>query len=242
MDPYVDEWTLMAFDYMGPGFSNLTGHLSNVYPSKRNPGTSEFNTAQAIDYYKSQVASPRKIILGMPLYGRSFANTSGLGQIFNGTGDGSWEAGVLDYKSIPLNGSIVYTDRQAVASWSHNNKTRQLVSFDTPEIQVLKTKYLKKEKLGGAWWWDSSSDRTDDKSLVSTVRRTCLFIYFVIPSPPRFLTPLWLGKPIILISFFVKVFKAIGGHRGLQKNKNWIDYPLSKYDNVRRAALKRRMH
>jgi chitinase len=69
----------MAFDYQGPGFSNYTGHNSNVYPSKSNPRTTDFNTAQAIDYYKSQITSPRKIILGMPLYGRSFANTAGLG-------------------------------------------------------------------------------------------------------------------------------------------------------------------
>ena len=171
MDPYIDDWQLMAFDYMGPGFSNITGHLSNIYASKSNPVTTDFNTAQAIDYYKSQVSSSRKIILGMPLYGRSFANTNGLGQRFNGSGDGTWEAGVLDYKALPPNGSTVYTNKKVVASWSYDNKTRQLVSFDTPEVQRLKAKYLEREKLGGAWWWDSSSDRTDDKSLVGTVSK-----------------------------------------------------------------------
>ncbi|OSS48448.1 hypothetical protein B5807_07891 [Epicoccum nigrum] len=171
LDKYVDEWNLMAFDYQGPGFSNYTGHNSNVYPSKSNPRTTDFNTAQAIDYYKSQITSPRKIILGMPLYGRSFANTAGLGQKFNGSGDGTWEAGVLDYKVLPLNGSTVYTDKKLMAAWSYDNKTRQFVTFDTPEVQTLKAKYLKEEKLGGAWWWDSSSDRSDDKSLVGTVSK-----------------------------------------------------------------------
>ncbi|KAL1603316.1 Chitinase 4 [Nothophoma quercina] len=171
MDKYVDSWHLMAFDYQGPGFSNFTGHLSNVYESKSNPIATDFNTAQAIDHYKSQISSSRKIVLGMPLYGRSFANTAGLGQKFNGSGDGTWEAGVLDYKALPLNGSTVFTDKKVIASWSYDNKTRQLVSFDTPEVQKLKAKYLKKEKLGGAWWWDSSSDRTDDKSLVGTVSK-----------------------------------------------------------------------
>lgn len=107
----------------------------------------------------------------MPLYGRSYADTNGLGQRFNGPGDGTWEAGVLDYKSLPLNGSKVYTDKKVIASWAYDNKTRQLVSFDTPEVQQLKAKYLKNQKLGGAWWWDSSSDRTDDKSLVRTVSK-----------------------------------------------------------------------
>lgn len=169
MDAYIDSWNLMAFDYQGPGFSNYTGHNSNVYPSKSNPITTDFNTEQAIVHYKSKVASPRKIILGMPLYGRSFANTNGLGQKFNGSGDGTWEPGVLDYKVLPLSGSTVHTDKKIMAAWSYDNKTRQFVTFDTPEVQTLKAKYLQKEKLGGAWWWDSSSDRTDDKSLVSTV-------------------------------------------------------------------------
>ncbi|KAF9691758.1 hypothetical protein EKO04_010408 [Ascochyta lentis] len=171
MDPYVDVWNLMAFDYMGPGFSNFTGHLSNVYPSKTDPKTTDFNTVQAVDYYKSQIASSRKLNLGLPMYGRSFANTNGLGQKFNGSGDGTWEAGTLDYKVLPLNGSTVYTDKKIMASWSYDNKTRQFVSFDTPEVQKLKAKYLQKEKLAGAWWWDSSSDRKDDKSLVGTVSK-----------------------------------------------------------------------
>lgn len=169
LDPYVDGWNLMAFDYMGPGFSNYTGHLSNVFPSLRNPRTTDFNTVQAVDYYVSRIASPSKLVLGLPMYGRSFANTDGLGQRFNGSGDGTWEPGTLDYKVLPLNGSVVYTDKKTISSWSYDNKTRQLVSFDTPEVQQLKAKYLQRQKLGGAWWWDSSSDRTDDKSLVTTV-------------------------------------------------------------------------
>lgn len=204
MDPYVSTWNLMAFDYMGPGFSNYTGHLSNVYPSKSNPRSSDFNTVQAVEHYASKIASPRKIILGMPLYGRSFANVGsldrGLGQRFNGSGEGTWEAGVLDYKALPLNGSTVYTDKKAVASWSYDQKTRQFVSFDTPEIQTLKAKYLKKQQLGGAWWWDSSSDRTGDQSLVGTVS------------------------------------KVLGGIQALEKDRNNLNYPLSKYDNVRGAS------
>lgn len=173
MDPYVDQWKLMAFDYQGPGFSNFTGHLSNVNPDKNTPLASDFNTVQAVDFYKANIASPSKLILGMPAYGRSFANVpninNGLGQIFNGSGVGTWEAGVQDYKAIQLNATTVHTDTDVVASWGYNNVTKEFVSFDTPEVQVLKAKYLMDEELGGPWWWDSSTDRTDDMSLVSNV-------------------------------------------------------------------------
>lgn len=220
MDPYVDNWNLMAFDYQGPGFSNFTGHLSNVYASKSIPEATNgwddvnqkftpFNTKQAIDYYKANVASPSKIHLGMPLYGRSFANVvdlskddRGLGQKFNGSGEGTWEPGTLDYKVLPQNGSKVYTDKETLASWSWDANKKQLVSFDTPKVAAWKTDFLKKEGLGGAWWWESSGDQkiTSDKSLVSTV------------------------------------VKKLGGIKNLQQNVNNLYYPVSKYDNIRGAV------
>jgi chitinase len=220
MDPYVDNWNLMAFDYQGPGFSNFTGHLSNVYPSKTNPKSTNgwdsvnqkftpFNTKEAIDYYKANVASPAKIHLGMPLYGRSFANVVDLskdgramGQKFNGSGEGTWEPGTLDYKILPQNGSKVFADKDVLASWSWDPVKKQVVSFDTPKVALWKTDYLKKEGLGGAWWWESSGDRVinDDKSIVNAV------------------------------------VKELGGKGGLRQARNNLYYPKSKYYNIRGAA------
>ncbi|KAF2829181.1 hypothetical protein CC86DRAFT_345708 [Ophiobolus disseminans] len=220
MDPYVDNWNLMAFDYQGPGFSNYTGHLSNVYASKTNPKSTNgwdsekqeftpFNTKQAVDFYKANVASPSKIQLGMPLYGRAFANVvdlskdgRGMGQKFNGSGDGTWEPGTLDYKLLPQNGSKVFTDKEVLASWSWDAKRKQLVSFDTPKVAAWKADYLKKENLGGAWWWESSGDLeiTSNKSLVSTV------------------------------------VQQLGGVKNFQQSLNNLYYPQSKYDNIRGAA------
>jgi chitinase len=228
MDAYVDNWNLMAFDYQGPGFSNFTGHLSNVYASKTNPKSTDgwdaekreftpFNTKEAIDYYKANIALPSKIILGMPLYGRSFANVvdlskdgRALGQKFNGSGDGTWEPGTLDYKVLPLNGSKVYHDKETLASWSWDAKKKELVSFDTPKVAIWKTDYLKAEGLGGAWWWESSGDHaiTSDKSIVSTV------------------------------------VKELGGVKNFRQSMNNLYYPKSKYYNIRGAAnsTMRKMH
>ncbi|KAF1917492.1 glycoside hydrolase superfamily, partial [Ampelomyces quisqualis] len=220
IDPYVDNWNLMAFDYQGPGFSNFTGHLSNVYPSKSNTRSTDgwdpvnqrftpFNTKRATDYYKANVASPAKIQLGMPLYGRSFANVVDLsrdaramGQSFNGSGQGSWEPGTLDYKVLPLNGSKVFTDKSVLASWSWDPVLKQVVSFDTPKVALWKTEFLKKEGLGGAWWWESSGDHeiSNDKSIVSAV------------------------------------VEELGGLRGLRRASNNLYYPRSKYYNIRGAA------
>lgn len=199
LDPYIDNWNLMAFDYAGAGFSNYTGHLSNVYASKTNPKSTNgwhskekkfvpFNTQEAIAYYKARVASPRKIHLGMPLYGKSFANVvslndkeHGMGATFNGSGAGTWEPGTLDVSQLPLNGSKVYTDKSILASWSWDSAKKEVVTFDTPQVAKWKAEYVKKEGLGGGWWWESNGDKKvgEKGSLISTVSSRNLGSRFV---------------------------------------------------------------
>ncbi|KAF2848088.1 glycoside hydrolase family 18 protein [Plenodomus tracheiphilus IPT5] len=220
LDQYIDGWNLMAFDYQGGGFSNFTGHQSNVYPSRSNPKTTDgwvveenrfrpFNTKEAVDYYKSNIADSTKLQLGLPLYGRSFGNVidlskekRGLAAKFNGTGSGTWEAGVLDQKVLPLDGSKVYTDKETIASWSWDAAKKEFVSFDNPKVSIWKTEYLKQECLGGAWFWESSGDLpyANEKSSIRTV------------------------------------VKALGGERNLRLNQNNLYYPQSKYNNVRDAT------
>ena len=90
MDVYLDFWNLMAYDYAG-SWDAKVGHQSNLYPSRFDPSSTPFSTVKAIEYYRNQGISPAKIVLGMPLYGRAFASTNGVGHSFTGTGEGSWE-------------------------------------------------------------------------------------------------------------------------------------------------------
>lgn len=167
MDEYVDAWNLMAFDYSGQ-LSHLTGHMSNVFPSENNPASTPFNTDQAVQFYKKHISSPSKLILGSPVYGRSFTRTSGMGQAFQGVGAGTWEVGVYDYKALPLPGSEVCVDEKAVASWSQDS-TKMVVSFDTPAVAAMKAHYVKEQQMGGVFWWEASADKVGNESLVSTV-------------------------------------------------------------------------
>ena len=81
----------------------------------------------------------------MPLYGRAFENTDGLGRPFQGVGEGMWEAGVHDFKTLPLPGAQVRYDEEAVASYSYDAANKQLVTFDTVEMAV------KKDRVDQEW-------------------------------------------------------------------------------------------
>ncbi|KAK7397621.1 Chitinase 4 [Neonectria punicea] len=159
----VDSFNLMAYDYAG-SWDTVSGHQSNLFPSD----SSAFSTTTAVQDYVAAGVNPAKIILGMPLYGRAFENTDGIGNPFDGVGSGSWENGVWDYKALPRQGAIEKMDSELVASYSYDPGSRELISYDTPEVVKAKVSWLKEAGLAGSMFWEASGDGRDDKGLIRT--------------------------------------------------------------------------
>lgn len=168
MDTYLDAWHLMAYDYAG-SWDTTTGHDANLYPSTSNPTSTPFNTQQAIAAYVAGGVAASKIAMGIPLYGRAFEATTGMGQPYSGIGSGSWENGIWDYKVLPKAGATIYTDSEVGATYSYDLSTQELISFDTVAEAQLKATYITQNGLAGAMYWESSGDRNDSESLISTV-------------------------------------------------------------------------
>ncbi|PHH59404.1 hypothetical protein CDD82_2490 [Ophiocordyceps australis] len=191
----LDHVNLMAYDYAGD-WSPFSGHNANLYPNARNPNAAPFNTDAAVqDYIKGGVPQ-RKLIIGMPVYGRSFQKTAGIGKPYSGVGSGTWEAGMWDYKGLPKPGATVYHDEAAKAFYSYDNATQELISFDTPVAVATKVSYLKRLGLGGSMFWEASGDKRGAESLIGT---------------------------------------SLEGLGSLDTTANYLDYPDSRYANMRRG-------
>ena len=176
MDAYLDFWNLMAYDYAG-SWDSRAGHQANWNPDSHNSSCTPFSTAHALRDYIAAGVPAHKIVVGMPLYGRSFANTSGPGSPYQGIGQGSWEQGVYDYKALPAHGSTVHNDERVGASWSFDQNSREMVSYDTPAMVAMKAQMIKEMGLGGAMYWESSGDRKGEGSLISTVSNSLFADY-----------------------------------------------------------------
>ncbi|TVY54909.1 Endochitinase B1 [Lachnellula cervina] len=173
MDTFVDQWNIMAYDFAG-AFStspsgSYAGHAQNLYGSNDIHAT-PFNTSSAIEYYISQGISPSKINLANPVYGHVFRNTLGPGTLFNGTGAGDYNdtQGNCNYNLLPLAGSNprIVEDHELGASYSYDNVSMVMVSYDTPNISKQKAQYVQSRDLGGVAWWEVSMDKRGNESLI----------------------------------------------------------------------------
>jgi chitinase len=168
MDPLVDSWHLMAYDYAG-SWDSTSGHQAALFANPGNMESTKFNTEAAVDAYLKRGIPSHKIVIGLPLYGRSFMSTDGIGKPYSGMGQGSIETGVWLYKDLPRPGAREMFDDVSSASYSYDASTKELVSYDTIRSAELKAQYVIENKLGGAVFWEASGDRKGAESLVATL-------------------------------------------------------------------------
>ncbi|MBW0480768.1 hypothetical protein O181_020483 [Austropuccinia psidii MF-1] len=166
MAQYLSFINLMAYDYSG-SWDTITGHQANLLlPENRSINQGNVSTVAALNYYISQSVPASKLVMGMPLYGRSFLNTKGIGHPYNGVGKGSWESGVYDYKDISKANVQWVDDKNAVGAYTYNPSTQELITFDDSETVRQKVQYIRQKGLGGVMWWESSGDKNGTDALI----------------------------------------------------------------------------
>ena len=168
------------------------------------------SASQAVQWYISRGVPRHQVILGVPLYGRSFLNTDGPGTPFSGLGQGSWESGVYDYRALPLPGSHVFRDERTMASWTYDHGRKEMISFDDEVVGQWKGEYIAREGLGGSMFWELSGDKG---------------------GAPREGMEGGHGKEAQPGRSLVRVVKDAMGE--LDTQHNWLQYEGSKFENLR---------
>ncbi|KAM5540815.1 hypothetical protein V8D89_005459 [Ganoderma adspersum] len=163
MDAALNFWNLMTYDYTG-SWTDIADNQANLYGGSR----TGVSTDKAIKEYISRGATTSKISLGMPLYGRVFQKTSGLGKSYSGTANAE---GTYSNRDLPKAGATLHEDTTDVASYTYDASKREFVSFDTPKIAKIKAQYAQSKGLAGAFFWDLSTDKRDSNSLVDTTAK-----------------------------------------------------------------------
>lgn len=163
---YLDLINIMAYDLHG-AWENTVGINAPMYPSAVDvtPLQRQLNVDASIRYWLSQGAPKHKIVLGVPLYGRSFtlANPAqtAVGSPATGAGTAGQytrEPGMLGYNEI------CETQSQWTRKWESQQLTpyahrgNQWVGYDDQESLAIKMQFIKDLDLGGAMVWSLETD------------------------------------------------------------------------------------
>ncbi|KAI9146421.1 glycoside hydrolase [Paraphysoderma sedebokerense] len=155
-------------------WSPATAHHAPLYPFVHN----------AVQGYLHHGFSSTQVNLGIPFYGRTFANVQvnrsskidGLGCPFSGVGAGTHEPGIIDFDDYISNytsskGYHPQHDSTAQADSLWNPTKKEWISTETVNSVTCKCDYVKKNNLGGVFWWEQSMDRN---AVLTEAVRSCL--------------------------------------------------------------------
>ncbi|GCB26686.1 endochitinase B [Aspergillus awamori] len=156
---YLDLINIMAYDFSGP-WENQSGHQAQLF--SKHPAA--ISCQNSISYVLNQGVDPKKLLLGIPAYGRSFLGSTGVGQRYVGCGG---EDGVFDYSQLPRPGAKEHHDSSLGAAYCVGGDGG-FVTYDTPQTVQQKAKFVTKMKLGGLFYWHIGGDARGPRSLIET--------------------------------------------------------------------------
>ncbi len=160
----------MSYDYSG-SWDTVSGHQANVFAYGSAAAPKKPSTDEAVRHYRAHGIASEKILMGLPVYGRAFEGTAGLGQNYSSVGEGGPQPGVWYYRDLPKPGAEQLWDDVAKATYSYDPRTREFISYDDIRSTTYKAHYLQSHRLGGAFFWEASGDKAGGRSLINTMSK-----------------------------------------------------------------------
>lgn len=165
---YIDHIFLMSYDFHGAWSYTDLGYETALYAPAWKP-EEKYTTDYGVKCLLTQGVNPKKIIIGVSMYGRGWTGVHGYNDdnpfTGNATGPvaGTWETGVVDYRQIAKDGNKwkhVY-DTSAQAAYLFKADVGDLITYDNSRSVIEKGKYVRNKKLGGLFAWEIDADNGD---------------------------------------------------------------------------------
>jgi len=160
----IDLLNLMAYDFAGSWSDGLSGHHAQLTaPVVPHNGFAKKSGKSAVEYMLAQGVTANKILLGIPVYGRSFQGVEGPGQRFTKCGgqDGTWL-----FSELPRPGTMEMVDWEVSGAYCQGDG--EWVSYDSVDTVRMKAEYAKSVGLGGLFYWTGVGDKIGHESLVAS--------------------------------------------------------------------------
>ncbi|GFS17185.1 chitinase-3-like protein 1 [Elysia marginata] len=156
----LDFINLMTYDLHG-SWESVTGHNSPLYAGDHESGDKrQFNVDWAASYWVSNGCPPDKLVVGLPLYGRSFTLTTGSTTVNSPASPGlsgpfTKEAGYASYYEV----CDMLKQADAQPNFLQDQRVPYLVlgnqwmGYDSPSSLREKVRYTRSKGYGGVMVW-----------------------------------------------------------------------------------------
>lgn len=155
---YVDTVNLMTYDFYVGG--PMTGHDAPLFHNPADP--KNVSAERSVEIYLQAGVPARKIVLGVPFYGRSWGEVSSVNEgLFQ---PGKAARGVhFSYPDLPnllATGFVRHWDATASVPFLYNAQTQIFVTYEDPQSLAAKCSFVLQRRLGGVMFWEYSNDST----------------------------------------------------------------------------------
>ena len=155
---YVDTVNLMTYDFYVGG--PTTGHDAPLFHNPADP--KNVSAERSVDLFLQAGVPARKLVLGVPFYGRSWGEVASVN-------DGLFQSGKaakgvhFSYPDLPnllATGFIRHWDATASVPFLYNPQTQVFVTYEDPQSLAAKCRFVNQHHLGGVMFWEYFNDST----------------------------------------------------------------------------------
>ncbi len=160
----LDYINLKTYDFFGSSV-DVSGHHAQLFtPEHPHCDAAHMSCQAGVNHLLQHGVKPSKILLGIPLHGRSFLGVTDIGQRYAALGG---QDGAYDYAELPRPGATEHVDETVGAAYSVGDRGG-FISCDNQVTVRMKATYANEVGFAGLFYWQATGDKQGKESLVET--------------------------------------------------------------------------